>query len=298
MAAGQAQRADVGETIAEFMERRRREVARRAEAEAAGRGAWAASTGTGENLTAARPQDVVALGFRVLEAKAQPSSLSRPQPIAIPSRPSQPSGGAMPVRAHSVAYGSYTGAAAPATRPNQSVGTSYGNLHAPPADDMAELRRQQAAFSRMTDEIGTRHSWMAIPALAPVAVGLGLGGVGALAGRAVGAGAATGPLNFFEREAWQRGLERAAQALSKNAKDVLREQARTKYARAYGIPAKQMRAEVHHSEPLEWAHLKPNADPNRLANLWALRREAHLIPSREWATFSNALKGAFRPRQN
>ena len=41
----------------------------------------------------------------------------------------------------------------------------------------------------------------------------------------------------------------------------------------------------------EWAHLKPDADPNRLANLWGLRREAHAIATREWAGFTKSLEG-------
>jgi hypothetical protein len=52
-----------------------------------------------------------------------------------------------------------------------------------------------------------------------------------------------------------------------------------------------MQAQVHHSDPLEWAHLKPDADPNRLANLWALRKEAHEIATQEWAAFRRYLNG-------
>lgn len=71
MAGGQAQRFGAGETTAEFMERRRREVARRDEAEAEGRKAWAASSRTGQNFSAPRPQDVVALGYRMLEPETR-----------------------------------------------------------------------------------------------------------------------------------------------------------------------------------------------------------------------------------
>lgn len=135
---------------------------------------------------------------------------------------------------------------------------------------------------------------MAVPALAPVAVGLGLGVAAALAGR--GAANVASPLAFPQREAWQHGAQRAAQALSREAKDALREQARIRYAQANGIPASRMRAEVHHSDPLEYAHLKPGADPNRLANLWGLRKEAHAIASREWAEFGKQLKGRMPTR--
>jgi hypothetical protein len=104
-------------------------------------------------------------------------------------------------------------------------------------------------------------------------------------------GGLKGPLNFVDREAWQRGAQIAAQALSDAEKNALRAAARAKFARANGISASEMQAEVHHSEPLEWAHLKPDADPNRLANLWGLRKEAHAIATREWAAFDRALEG-------
>ena len=52
-----------------------------------------------------------------------------------------------------------------------------------------------------------------------------------------------------------------------------------------------MQAEIHHSEPLEWAHLKPNADPNRLANLWALPDEIHAEATAAWRAYKNGLKG-------
>lgn len=71
----------------------------------------------------------------------------------------------------------------------------------------------------------------------------------------------------------------------------MREAAREKLARANGISAAEMNATVHHSRPLEWAHLFPKADPNSLANLWALRQTAHNIATSEWAAFRAALRG-------
>lgn len=283
MAASQLARDGVGETIAEFMERRRREVERRDQAEATGRGAWAASTATGQSWSAPRTADVVALGVRALDGQAKPGKAA-----VTAAQPTQRQMSA-PIASRSAA-GSRT-AFALSTQPSQAVGSSYGRLYAPPADDLAELRRQQAEFARITREIDKQNSWFAIPALAPVAAVVGAETAAAIAGRAMGSEAVSGPLNFLDREAWQRGAQRAAQALSRDAKSVLREQARIKYARANGILARDMQAEVHHSDPLEWAHLKPNADPNRLANLWGLRGEAHDIASRAWAEFSRALKG-------
>lgn len=52
-----------------------------------------------------------------------------------------------------------------------------------------------------------------------------------------------------------------------------------------------MEAQVHHRISLEFSHVMPRADPNRLANLIALKRQAHDIASREWAAFSRSLAG-------
>ena len=101
------------------------------------------------------------------------------------------------------------------------------------------------------------------------------------------------PLNFLEREAWQGGpaVEQAARSLSDAAKAALRRQARDRFAQASGISASEIGAKVHHSKPLEYAHLEPAADPNRLANLWGLADEAHQIASNQWTAFRAALKG-------
>lgn len=281
MAASQLARGGVGETVAEFMERRRREVGRREQAEAAGRSAWAASTTTGQSWSAPRTADVVALGAQTLDGQAKPDRgtatnvqpTQRQVPAPMASRPT-----AGPRTAFALS-----------TQPGQAAGSSYGRLYAPPADDLPELRRQQAEFARVTREIDKQNSWFAIPALAPVAALVGLETAAAIGGRTLASEAASGPLNFLDREAWQQGAQRAAQALTEQAKTALRAQARIKYARANGIAARDMFAEVHHSEPLEWAHLKPGVDPNRLANLSALRNEAHAIATREWAAFKGAL---------
>ena len=70
--------------------------------------------------------------------------------------------------------------------------------------------------------------------------------------------------------------------ISTAEKGVTRQAGRKRLARANGMPAAEMEARVHHSRPLEYAHLLPKADPNSLANLWALRGAAHKIASAEW----------------
>jgi len=198
------------------------------------------------------------------------------------SRPPSPNAGTTAAKARGVA-----------PRPASTGGDAgvwYGNLYAPPPDDLPELRRQQAEFGRVTREIDKQNSWFAIPALAPAAVPLILEGGAALAARAAAPRALSGALNFAEREAWQ-GSQRAGQALTEEAKAALRRAARARLGRANNISASDMQAEVHHFDPLEWAHVKPNADPNRLANLGALRGEAHDIASKAWGEFRSALKG-------
>lgn len=174
--------------------------------------------------------------------------------------------------------------------PSAAQNYGYGRLHSPPVIDLAELRRQQAEFDQVRREIARQNSWLAVPALAPVGVAAGVEAAAALASRAA-AGALPGPLSFVEREAWQRGVPSVLRALSTAEKTALRKVGRIRFARANGMTARAMNAEVHHSDPLQWAHLKPNADPNRLANLWGLRNEAHQIATREWAAFEKALNG-------
>ena len=181
--------------------------------------------------------------------------------------------------------------------PGSGMGAHYAALYAPPPDDLAALRRQQAEFARTTQGLDRQNSWMAIPTLAPFALPAA-DGIAALALRAVARSASS--KHFFdlpELEAWQRNSRPLGAPLSTATRRALREKAREIYARAYGIEAKRMQAEVHHIDPLEWAHLKPGADPNRLSNLAALRREAYDIATREWAAFKRSLEGR-RPSQS
>ncbi len=50
-------------------------------------------------------------------------------------------------------------------------------------DDMADLRRQQAEFKAVTRDISRDNAWMAVPALAPVAIVAGLEGAAYVASR-------------------------------------------------------------------------------------------------------------------
>lgn len=56
------------------------------------------------------------------------------------------------------------------------------------------------------------------------------------------------------------------------------------------MSARELAGEVHHRVALRFAHLF-HADPNRLANLVPLMREAHVIVSRAEAEFVRTLAG-------
>ena len=146
-------------------------------------------------------------------------------------------------------------------QPDAGTGVRYGALYAPPLADLAGLRRQQAAFARTGRDLDRRNSWMAIPALAPFALPAA-DGIAALALRAVARGAS--PKHSFdlpELEAWQRNSRQPGTSLDRDAKTALREAGRDRIAQANRIRASQMGAEVHHSDPLEWALTCPLPDP-------------------------------------
>lgn len=170
-------------------------------------------------------------------------------------------------------------------------GARYGQLYAPPANDLSELRRQQAAFARKQHEIAWQNRWLAAPTLAPVAAPVLLEGLAVLANAPRIAQTLRGPLNLVDREPWWPATQRTAQALNRDQKFPIWKEGRERLARANGISASEMKADVHHIDPLEWAHLKPGVDPNRLSNLSALRPEAHAIATREWTSFKQSLAG-------
>lgn len=153
-------------------------------------------------------------------------------------------------------------------------------------DEMAKLRREQAEFKSVVREESRRNNWMAIPVLAPITVPLLAEGAALLSGRLAASQFSRAPLNLLGREP---RVPRAP--LTEAEKNVLRAVARRRVAQANGQPASELAGEVHHRVALRFAHLFSNADPNRLANLIPLIREAHVIASRAEAEFVRALAG-------
>lgn len=160
-------------------------------------------------------------------------------------------------------------------------------------DEMSKLRREQAAFKDIVREESRRNSWMAIPALAPMAVPLLAEGAGLLAGRLTTPQLSRTPLNLLGREP---GLAPKpplsvprANPLTTPEKTALRDAGRARYAQANPGYGKAWEVEVHHRIDLRFAHLFPKADPNRLANLAALRKDAHNVVTQATNRFLSAL---------
>ena len=102
---------------------------------------------------------------------------------------------------------------------------AYGTLraNAPSDQELAELRRQQAAFANTARQIDIQNSWLAAPVLAAPLAAMGLEGIGALAGRALVRPAEEAVLNFFEREPYLRVGDNWATRAGRRAHDALKE---------------------------------------------------------------------------
>lgn len=152
--------------------------------------------------------------------------------------------------------------------------------------ELVKLRREQAAFKEVVRAESLRNSWMAVPALAPIAVPILAEGVSLLTGRL-----AASQLKRLATNQLGEQAARVPSPLTEIERNVVRAAARKRIAQANGTPASSIDGEVHHRVALRFAHLFPNADPNRLANLIPLMWEAHLIASRAEADFVRALAG-------
>ena len=99
-----------------------------------------------------------------------------------------------------------------------------------------------------------------------------------------------------ETQRARAALKRAEKALAKTAldreaKDAFRTSAREIWEEKTGRPAIWDGLEVHHRIPLEWSHMFPSSDPNRLSNLLGMKRTDHLLVSEAWNGWRRALNG-------
>lgn len=97
---------------------------------------------------------------------------------------------------------------------------------------------------------------------------------------------------FDDSQSVWRGIREAGDGTSKltmKQRDQLRAEAREKWQLATGIRAYSAYYEIHHRVPLEWAHLIPEADPNRMANLVGMMPENHRLISGLWLDWKKSL---------
>jgi hypothetical protein len=162
----------------------------------------------------------------------------------------------------------------------------------PGTPTLATLRQQQAHFKQtQLDPMDKQNSWMAAIALAPAAF------LGADLPAAFGLGSSTEPAvgltDFPELDSWLAQIEKQiARPLTTAEKNALRELGRQRWAQANGTWARDLGADVHHEDPLEWAHLNPEADPNRLSNLVGITPKGHVVANRAWTQFRLGLGNA------
>jgi hypothetical protein len=112
-----------------------------------------------------------------------------------------------------------------ASQPSAGQTIAYGALRvpAPSEQELAELRRQQAAFANTTHKIDLQNSWFAAPVLAaPLAV-MGLEGAAAWAGRTALPEIEQAPLQFVEREPYLRVGDNWATRAGRRAHAALKE---------------------------------------------------------------------------
>ena len=96
-------------------------------------------------------------------------------------------------------------------------------MYRPPESDIAELRRQQAAFQKTKRAISDENAWMAVPALAPVAVVAGLGAVGAVASRLAPAAIRPVPFQFVKPDPYLRVGDNWATRAGRRAHEALKQ---------------------------------------------------------------------------
>jgi len=132
---------------------------------------------------------------------AQPTSAQgAPRTFAYGS-PARPP--AMPARTMAVGPGQQRTSV---SQPRANPTIAYGALRAPaPTDqELAELRRQQAAFANTARQIDIHNSWFAVPALAPPLGALGLGAAGEWVTGEVAPKVGQAVANFVERDPYLR----------------------------------------------------------------------------------------------
>ena len=88
----------------------------------------------------------------------------------------------------------------------------------------------------------------------------------------------------------------ALNPLSREARDVLRAYARDIWQERTGRRAIWDGLDVHHRIPLEWSHLFPNSNPNRISNLVGMTPATHRQVTNAWNAWRRGLNGRIPTR--
>ncbi|TAK33923.1 MAG: hypothetical protein EPO21_11395, partial [Chloroflexota bacterium] len=157
-----------------------------------------------------------------------------------------------------------------------------------PADNYAALRGGARSYLASAPLIGDANDALAVATGQDLIYGEDLsaeeraitGGVGLLpiaSGHAVRQGAKAAPKVF-------RAMGRVSAPLGDIEKRRFRAEA-SRIFYSHNPALEPLKLPVHHRIPLEWAHLFPDADPNRLTNLIGLDRATHDDVSSAWTAF-------------
>lgn len=111
----------------------------------------------------------------------------------------------------------------PASTRRASVAPLADRIYRRSDADIAELRRQQAEFKKAERAISQENTWMAVPALAPVAVVMGLEGAAYVAGRLAPAVVQRAPHVLERAEPYLRVGDNWATRAGRRAHAALRE---------------------------------------------------------------------------
>jgi hypothetical protein len=181
----------------------------------------------------------------------------------------------------------------PQPAPSKQADPSTTFVPSADAPTLAALRQQQAQFGKIRNDLDIRYSPYALPALLPAALLApeALAGIGI---RGLLSAPEAAAFDFPELDAWQvRPTPEipTAPPAANSGNSFPYAAGRARLAQANGISARDMNADVHHSLPVQYSENFPNADPNRLANLWPLRPQAHQIATRMWSQFAKDLGG-------
>jgi Pretoxin HINT domain len=79
--------------------------------------------------------------------------------------------------------------------------------------------------------------------------------------------------------------------LTREGSDQLRDNARNIWQQLTGRRPIWDDLEVHHRVPLEWSHILPKADPNRVANLVGVNGKTHKQVTGLWGEWKRSLRG-------